>query len=57
MQWQCSSTQRLRRLSMKVNPESNQGHKHDLDFAEESQKALKKPKTLKAMPTDVSLGE
>ena len=49
--------QRLRRLTMRVNPESNQGHKHDLDFAEESQKALKKCKTLKAMPTDVSLGE
>ena len=49
--------QRLRRLTMKVNPESNEGHKHDLDFAEESQKALKKCKTLKAMPTDVSLGE
>ena len=38
-------------------PPRNQGHKHDLDFAEESQKALKKCKTLKAMPTDVSLGE
>ena len=49
--------QRLRRLTMRVNPESNQGHKHDLDFAEESQKALKKCKTLKAMPPDVSLGE
>ena len=42
MQSQSSSAQRLRPLTMKVNPESNQGHKHDLDLAEESQKALKK---------------
>ena len=49
--------QRLRRVTMKVNPESNEGHKHDLDFAEESQQALKKCKTLKSLPTHISLSE
>ena len=49
--------QRLRSLTMKVNPESNEARKHDLDFAEEAQKSLKKCKTLRVMPTDASLGD
>jgi hypothetical protein len=49
--------QRLRRLTMRLNPSSTEERKHTFSFSEEPGRTLKKCKTLSAMPTDESLAE
>ena len=49
--------QRLRRLTMRLNPSSQEERKHNLDIGEEPRRSLKKCRTLSAMPTDESLEE
>ena len=49
--------QRLRRLTMRLNPPSTEERKHTLDFAEEPAPMMKKCRTLCAVPTDKSLDE
>ena len=49
--------QRLRRLTMRLNPVRHEGHKHNLDIGEGPSRCLKKCRTLSAMPTDESLEE
>jgi hypothetical protein len=49
--------QHLRRLTMKVNPRSSSARKRNFGFTEEASKILRHSKTLRAIPTDVSLSE
>jgi hypothetical protein len=49
--------QRLRRLTMRLNPSSQEEHKHTLAIENELSRPLKKCRTLSAMPTDDSLEE
>ena len=49
--------QRLRRLTMRLNPANQDEPKHTLDVDEDHNRPLKKAKTLSAMPTDESLKE
>jgi hypothetical protein len=49
--------QRLRRLTMRLNPSSQEERKHNLDIGEGPSRSLKKCRTLSAMPTDESLQE
>jgi hypothetical protein len=49
--------QRLRRLTMRLNPSSQEERKHNLDIGEGPSRSLKKCRTLSAMPTDESLEE
>jgi len=49
--------QRLRRLTMRLNPPSTEERKHTLALVEEPSRALKKCRTLSAMPTDESLAD
>ena len=45
--------QRLRRLTMWLNPVRHESHKHNLDIGEGPSRCLKKCRTLSAMPTDL----
>ena len=49
--------QRLRRLTMRLNPASQDEPKPTLDVHEDDSRPSKKAKTLSAMPTDESLKE
>ena len=49
--------QRLRRLTMRLNPSNQDEPKPTLDVDEDHSRPFKKAKTLKAMPTDESLKE
>ena len=49
--------QRLRRLTMRVNPSNEQERKHTLVVDEDCTTPLKKCRTLHAVPSDVSLGD
>ena len=49
--------QRLRRLTMRLNPANQDQPKPTLDVDEDLSSPLKKARTLRAMPTDVSLNE
>ena len=49
--------QRLRRLTMRLNPANEDRPKPTLDVDEDLSSPLKKAMTLRAMPTDVSLNE
>ena len=49
--------QRLRRLTMRLNPANQDEPKHTLDVDEDHSRPLKKARTLSAMPTDESLKE
>jgi hypothetical protein len=47
--------QKLRRLTMRLEPPSQEERKHNLDISEEPSRPWKKCRTLQAMPTDDSL--
>ena len=47
--------QKLRRLTMRLEPPSQEERKHNLDISEEPSRPWKKCRTLSAMPTDDSL--
>ena len=49
--------QRLRRLTMRLNPANQDEPKPTLDVDEDHSRPLKKARTLSAMPTDESLKE
>ena len=49
--------QRLRRLTMRLNPTNLQERKHNLTVEEDPERPLKKCRTLKVVPTDASLGD
>jgi hypothetical protein len=49
--------QRLRRVTMRLNPSSTEERKHTLTIDEDKQRPLKQCKTLSAMPSDASLSE